>query len=172
MNQPLSRRSFMLSSLAWAASTYAPLTSATASAIDSWPKKPVRVFVTVAIGSGADLQARALCERLSTIFKQPFIVDNKPGANGTIAAMSMLRSEADGYSLLYSTASGTVMAEALMPKLPFSTLRDMAPVALTVVGGVLFVANPEFPARTLPELVEVIKRNPDKYSYGSWGGRL
>jgi tripartite-type tricarboxylate transporter receptor subunit TctC len=97
------------------------------------------------------------------------VIDNKPGASGVIATTSVTKATPDGYTLLYTNASATVMAEALIPNLPFSTLRDLVPVALNAVGGVLLVVNPELPARTLPELIDLIKRNPEKYAYGSWG---
>jgi tripartite-type tricarboxylate transporter receptor subunit TctC len=140
-----------------------------ASAADSWPNRAVRVVVTTAAASGSDLLARALCDRLAPAFKQPFIVENKPGASGVIATMAVIKSPADGYTLLYSTASATVMAEALIPTLPFSTLRDLTPVALNAIGGVLLIVNPAVPARTLSELITLVKRNPEAYPYGSWG---
>ncbi len=163
MKQPISRRSFTVSTMAWAASAHL----STASAADPWPTKPIRLVIPGSSGGGSDLLARALCERLGIALKQPFVIDNKPGASGVIATLAVTGAAPDGYTLLYSNAGSTVMAEALIPKLPFATLRDLTPVALNAVGGVLLIVNPEFPAHTLPELVELVKRSPDRYSYGS-----
>lgn len=163
MKQPISRRAFTVSTMAWAASAHL----STASAAEPWPNKPIRMVIPGGSGGGSDLLARALCERLGTVLKQPFIIDNKPGASGTIATLAVTKAAPDGYTLLYSNAGSTVIAEALIPKLPFATLRDLEPVALNAIGGVLLVVNPEFSAHTLAELIELVKRSPDKYSYGS-----
>lgn len=135
----------------------------------AWPNRPIKVLVPSGPSSATDMASRALCERLRQVLKQPLMVENRPGASGAIATMAMIRSAPDGYTFLLSNASSTVMAEALVPKLPFSTLRDMQPVALTAVGGVMLVTHPDVPARTLPELVQLLKSQPDRYpSYGSW----
>lgn len=143
--------------------------SAQAQGPDTWPSRPIRLVVPGGAGSGSDLLARALIERLAPVLNQPFVIDNKPGASGVIGTMAVTRAAPDGYTLLYTNASATVMAEALIPTLPFSTLRDLAPVALNAVGGVLLVVNSQLPAQNLPELVSLIQKHPDKYPYGSWG---
>ncbi len=163
MNQSLSRRSFALSAMALAAGGSLP----SAFASDPWPNRPIRLLIPGSAGSGTDLLARALCDRLGPLLKQPLVIDNKPGASGVIATLAVTKAAPDGYTLLYSNAGSTVVAEATIPKLPFSTLRDLEPVALSVVGGVILAVNSEVPARNLPELIEFLKRNPDRYPYGS-----
>lgn len=135
----------------------------------AWPNKPVKVLLPSSPGAASDAMARLLYERLAATFKQPFVIENRPGASGTIATAAAIRSAPDGYTLLHSNASSTVMAEALIPNLPHSTLRDLQPVGLTAVGGVMLVVNAEVPARNLTELVQLLKAQPERYpSYASW----
>lgn len=135
-----------------------------------WPAHPVKVIVPGGAGGVLDVLARQLYGRLQGTLGQPFIIENRPGANGLIGTSAVKNAAPDGYTILHSTASSMVMAEALNPALPNQTLRDLEPVALSSVGGVLLVVNESVPARSLPELVELLRREPDKYrSYGSWG---
>jgi tripartite-type tricarboxylate transporter receptor subunit TctC len=136
---------------------------------DAWPARPIRLIVPTAAGSGTDTMARLMAERLSPALKQPIIVDNKAGASGVIATQSLLQSPADGYTLLYNNGSFAVMAPALLTNLPFDPIKDLAPVAQTAVGGVIMVADPAAPVKTLQELIAYVKANPDKLSYGSFG---
>ena len=136
---------------------------------EAWPSHPIRMVVPGGAGSGTDMLARALVDRLSPVLHQPFVIDNKPGASGVIGTLAVTRAAPDGYTLLYTNASSTVMAEALIPNLPFSTLRDLVPVALNGVGGVLLIVNSQLAPKNLPELVDFIQKHPDKYPYGSWG---
>ena len=135
----------------------------------AWPSRPIKVLLPSSPGAASDAVARLLYERVSTALKQPIVLENRPGASGSIATLAMIRSTPDGYTLLHSNASSTVMVEALVPNLPFATLRDLQPVSLTAVGGVMLVVHPDVPARTLPELVQLLKAQPDRYpSYASW----
>jgi len=121
-------------------------------------------------GGVVDVLARQLYERLNRTLGQPFVIENRPGANGLIGMTSVKNAPPDGYTILHAPASATVMSEALNPGLPVKTLRDLSPVALTAIGGVLLVVNASVPARNLPELVELLRRDPARYpSYGSWG---
>jgi len=159
----LSRRNLLAAALACAATDFVTAQSS------DWPARPVRLIVPSAPGMGSDQLARLLAERLAAALKQPVVIDNRPGANGVIATTAVTGAAPDGYTLLYTNASSTVIAEALLPNLPFKTERDLTPVALTATGGVLLVTNPSVPANNLQELVALLKANPDKYSYGSWG---
>lgn len=136
----------------------------------NWPSRPVRVIVPGGAGAILDTLARQLYTRLQTTLGQPFIIDNRPGANGLIGSSAVKNAAPDGYTILHSTASSMVMSEALDPNIAVKTLRDLEPVALSSVGGVLLVVNASVPAKNLPELVALIRREPEKYqSYGSWG---
>lgn len=136
---------------------------------DAWPARPVTMVVPASAGSGTDLLARELATRLSTALGQSVIVDNKPGASGVIGTQAVVKAAADGYTILYTNGSNTVMAPALLKTLPYDVQRDLAPVAQTVAGGVFLLVNPEFPVKTLPELVALVKANPGKFTYGTWG---
>ncbi|MBS0455552.1 MAG: tripartite tricarboxylate transporter substrate binding protein [Proteobacteria bacterium] len=123
-----------------------------------------------AAGTGSDIVLRGIADRLTTTFKQPFTVDNRPGGSGLIASRALMSAPPDGYTILYSNASATVMLQALRPDLGIDFAKDMVPVSLTVVGGVFLLVNPQVPAKNLNELIALVKANPAKYStYGSWG---
>lgn len=158
------RRTFTVAALAAAASIARPV-----GAQETWPSKPIRLIVPTAAGSGTDILARFYAERLTPALKQPIVVDNKAGASGVIATQALLQAPADGHTLLFNNGSFAVMVPALLTNLPFDPVKDVVPVAQAVVGGVIMSANPAVPVRTLRELVDHVKANPDKYSYGSFG---
>ena len=135
---------------------------------DAWPAKPIQMIVAGSAGSGTDILARVLGQRLSPALGQPVIVENRPGASGAIASSAVAKAAPDGYTILYTNGSFAVVAPALVKTLPYDIVRDLTPVAQTVVGGVLLLVNPEVPVKNLRELVDHVKANPDKYSYGSW----
>ncbi len=134
----------------------------------SYPAKPVRIIVPFGPG-GPDALARLLGAQLTQQMSQPFVVENKPGANGVIGAEFLARSAPDGYTLMV-TSSGFVTAPSMYKKLPYDTERDFAPVTNLVENAGIFVAvNPGVPARTLQELIELARRPDSKLSYGSPG---
>lgn len=135
---------------------------------DTWPARPIKLVIPAAAGTGSDLIARQMAERLGAALKQPVIVDNKPGASGLIATRAAMSAPPDGYTLLYSNASATVMYAAMKPDLGIDFTKDVIPIGLTAYGGVFLLVHPDFPARNLKELIEAVKANPGKYSYGSW----
>lgn len=138
-------------------------------AADTWPAHPIRMVVTSAAGTGSDIIARTMTEWLSRALKQQVFVDNRPGANGIVATKEVLGAAPDGYTFLYSNASSTVMLAAINPKLGIDFSKDLAPVALTAVGGVVLLVNPELPVNNLGEMIALVKGEPDRYSYASWG---
>lgn len=142
---------------------------ARAQAADGWPSRPIRLIVPGLPGAASDVFARVLAERLGPVLKQPVLVDNRPGASGMLATKAVMQTPADGYTLLYATASSTVMVAALKPDLGVDFTKDLEPVAATFFGGVLLAVNPEVPAKNLKELVALVRAHPDQYSYASWG---
>ncbi len=136
---------------------------------DAWPNKPIRMVVPSSAGSGSDVLIRTVSEKLAAVLKQPIVIDNRPGASGMIATNVVAKAPADGYTLLYTNASYTVMLQALQPDLKFDSLQDITPAALTAVGGVVLLVTPDLPVKTLSELVALLKANPGKYGYGTWG---
>lgn len=145
------------------------ITAPQARADDVYPSRPVTVVVPAAPGSGTDLLAREVLTRLSQQLKQPFVVDNKPGGSGVIGTTHVVRAAPDGYTLLWSNGSFTVMAPALVKNIPYDVSKDLVPVAQTAAGGVILSVSKDFPANNLQELVAHVKANPGKYTYGSWG---
>jgi tripartite-type tricarboxylate transporter receptor subunit TctC len=135
-----------------------------------WPTKPVRVIVAGGPGSGTDLVARVFCEALSKSFGQPFVVDNKAGANGLIGTDAMVKAPNDGHVLLFTYAGAHVVNPVLLDKIPYDVNKDFAAVAQIGSGGNLLVVPPNFPAKDLKEFIAYAKARPaNEMSYGSWG---
>lgn len=135
----------------------------------AWPSRPVRVLVGTPAGGGTDLFARLLSERLGVLFGQPFIVDNRPGANGMLASEATARAPADGYTLLFSYTAAMLINPILHNKKNIDPLKDFEPIAQVGALGNVLVVNAALPVRNLKELVAYAKANPGKLSYGSWG---
>ncbi len=132
----------------------------------SYPAKPVRLVVPFPSGSATDLAARVVGQQLGTALGQPFVVDNKPGAGGSIAAMEVIRAAPDGYTLLFSSNSAISSNVALLKKIPYDPNKDFSPV--TGIGETMLVllVKPGFPAKNLQEFVAYIKQRPGKVSAG------
>ncbi|WP_233233557.1 tripartite tricarboxylate transporter substrate binding protein [Bordetella sp. LUAb4] len=142
--------------------------SASAQAADSYPSKPVRLIVGFAVGGPTDIVARVIANDLGKDLGQTFIVENRPGANATIAASQVARAPADGYTGLIAATNHTINA-VLYPNLPFESVSDFAPVAAVAVAPTVLIVNKDFPAKNLAEFLTVLRANPDKYSYASAG---
>ena len=140
----------------------------------SYPSKPVKLVVPFPAGSATDQIARVIGQELQGALGQPFVVDNKPGAQGTIAAESVAKSAPDGYTLMVSTNTPQAAAPALFRQLRYDPVKDFQPVArLGTISFMLMVA-PEFPARSLKEFLAHAKANPGKLTggYGSAGSQV
>lgn len=136
----------------------------------AYPVRPVRVVVNYTPGGTTDVVARALSQKLAEATGQPVTVENRPSANGVLGTQDVARSRPDGYNLLFSTSGHTVLARALLgEKLPFDPLRDLTPVCLAVVNTQIIVAPVSLGVKSIPELVKLMKANPDKYSFASVG---
>lgn len=133
-----------------------------------YPARQVRMLVGYAAGGGMDTIARIVAPKLSDALGQPFVVENRPGASGGVAAEALVRSAPDGYTLMLAE-SGTLALPAVNPKVALDPVRQFAPVGGVCTLPLAFVVNAEFPARTVAELVSVLKANPGKYSYASPG---
>lgn len=135
---------------------------------EAWPARPIQMVVPSSAGSGTDALARAMAQRLSESLKQPVIVENRPGGSGVIGTNAVLKAAPDGYTLLYTTASSMVVAPAVIKSISQDARKGLVPIAQTAAGGVLLLVSPDFPAHDLAGLIQLVKANPDKYSYGSW----
>ncbi len=138
-----------------------------------YPVKPVRVLVGFAPGGPADLVVRPYAQKLYEMFGQPMVIDYRAGANGVIATDVVAKSPPDGYTLL-ATTSGFSMNPVTFAKLPFDTLKDLAPVSLTAQSDIAFMVNPIVPARTVKEFVAIAKsrKTPMTYASSGTGGTL
>ncbi len=146
----------------------AGLLSATSSlAQAAWPEKPITLVVPFPPGGPTDMVARVLAQNVSEQLGQSVLVDNKAGANGNIGNAFVAKAAPDGYTVLYNTSS-LALSPALYKKLSYD-VKDLAPVALTAVVPLGLVVNPQLPVKTVAELADYAKKNPDKLSYGSAG---
>lgn len=134
----------------------------------AWPSKPVRFVVPYPPGSSGDLIARKLAPYLSRALGGQFVVDNRPGANGSIGMENVARSAPDGYSFVFGTDIQFAIAPVLY-KLPYDTEKDFEPVALVTVIELVVLAHPSVAANNLQELVKLAKAQPGKINYASTG---
>jgi tripartite-type tricarboxylate transporter receptor subunit TctC len=131
-----------------------------------YPTRPVHIIVGFPAASGPDIITRLVAQRLSERLGQQFIVENRPGAGGSIATQTVVNAAADGYTLLTATAANAINA-TLYPNLNFNFIRDVAPVAFMTRTPFVMVVNPAFPGRAIPEFVAYAKVNPHKINMAS-----
>ena len=144
------------------------LASAAPALAQEYPARPIRIIVPFTPGGGTDLLARLLSQRFYEAFGQVTTVENRPGAGGNIGAELVIRSPADGYTLLMSTASMAVNV-SLYPKLPFDVRRDLVPIVQVASAPIVLCVHPSVPARTVKELVALSKKRKEGLNFGSNG---
>jgi tripartite-type tricarboxylate transporter receptor subunit TctC len=142
-----------------------------AQAQTKWPEKQVKMIVPAPPGSAPDGQIRLISQKLSEMWGQPVIVENVVGAGGTIGTDRVAKSAPDGYTFLYNTIGPIAVAESLMGpgKLPYSPLKDFAPVSLATKTPNWITVHPSVPANNIQELIALAKKNPGKLRYGTAG---
>lgn len=133
-----------------------------------FPSKPVRIIVNSGPGVSTDVIARQIGARLATQWKQPVIVENKPGASGTLGADFVAKSPPDGHTLLVGVTN-LLQTQFLMRSLPYDFLRDLRPVAMIARGPNALVVSANSPANTLAEYIALVKSQPGKHAYGTYG---
>ena len=146
-----------------------PLASGIAFAQDKFPSKPVTIIVPQAAGGANDAIARVIAQKLSEQLGQPFIIDNRTGAGGNVGTVAAAKARADGYTLMITADSSMVINPSLYKSTGFDPLRDFEPVGPVATAGYVLVANPNFPARNVAELVSLAKAQPGKINIGSAG---
>ena len=134
---------------------------------EDWPARPIRIVVPFPPGGPADAVPRAIAQRIQPLLGVPCVIENRPGASGTIGTAVVAKAPADGYTLL-SHVSSIVIQPHLGPA-PYDVLAELAPVTQTVAGSYVLVVHPSFPASDLRGLIDVVRRSPGRYSYGSFG---
>jgi tripartite-type tricarboxylate transporter receptor subunit TctC len=134
----------------------------------TYPARPVRWIVAYPPGGVGDILARVIGQRLSERLRQPFVIENRPGAGGNIGTEAVVRAPADGYTLLMALAPNAINA-TLYEKLNFNFIREIAPVASVMRAPQVLDVNPSVPAKTVPEFIAYAKANPGKLNMGSGG---
>ena len=134
----------------------------------SYPNRPVKIVVPFAAGGPADNYARFMAQRLTDELKQPFVIDNKPGAGSIIGTDFAAKSPADGYTLLMMSNTQTVN-ESLIPKKPFTLMKDFVGIAPVNYSNLLLVVHPSVPVKNVSELIALAKSKPGKINYASSG---
>lgn len=135
-----------------------------------YPDRPIRVIVPFAPGGSTDIIARLVTTRMSQELGQPMVVENKGGAGGAIGASEAAKAAPDGYTLSIATVSTMAVNPACRPNdLPYDPIKDFQPVTNFANTANVIAVNPKFPAKDFKEFLEVLKKNPNKYSYGSSG---
>lgn len=162
---PITRRTLLAGTAATAAMLVAP-----ALAQSSYPgTKVVTIVVPFAAGGTTDLLGRILAERLGTRLGGKFIIENRAGAGGNTGVAAVARAEPDGYTLTMGTVSTHAINPGVYAKMPYDHIKDFAPISQVASVPNLLMVNVDLPAKTVPELIALLKKNPGKYSFGSSG---
>jgi tripartite-type tricarboxylate transporter receptor subunit TctC len=135
----------------------------------AWPAKPIKIVIPFVAGGSSDIVGRAIGSKFHEYLGQPAVVENRPGANGSIAAEFVAKSDPDGYTILVGSIGVFSINSALFKDLRYHPLRDFAPITLAVTTPNVLITRPDLPPNSLRELVEFAKKNPGKLSYCSSG---
>ena len=167
--QPLSavaprRRHLLRAGVAGALAAATPATFAQA-----WPTRPVRLVIPFPAGGATDIIGRTIAQKLGTALGQQVVVENRPGAGGTIGADAVAKAAPDGYTLLMATSSTHSIGPAINPKMPYDAFRDFAPIAHIANAPSVLLVGASAPVRTVQELVALLRKNPGRYNFGSSG---
>jgi tripartite-type tricarboxylate transporter receptor subunit TctC len=145
---------------------------ATCVASSTWaafPDKPVKIVVPFAAGGATDVVGRALGQRLGQIWKQPVVIENRPGAGGNIGADVVAKAAPDGYTLLLASPAEVAINEFIYKDMPFDPRKDLVPVSKVASAPLILLVHPSVPAKTVPELIAWLKENKDGTPYASSG---
>lgn len=141
--------------------------SAAAIAAPRYPERPVRIVVPVAAGGGVDILARIVGQHFNAVWGQPFIVDNRPGAGGSLGAAIAARAAPDGYTLMVSSSS--YITNAAIRSVPYDPIRDFQPITKLTTNPYIIVVTPSLPVKSVNDLVALAKARPDAITYASSG---
>ena len=134
----------------------------------AYPSRSIRMVVPWPPGQATDLGGRVMAQKMSEFLGQPIVVDNRPGAGGTIGSDNVAKSPADGYTIL-AGSSGPLTVSPLLQKLPYETEKHFTPVQLIGISPYVLVTYPSFPASNAKEFVDLVRANPGKYTFASSG---
>jgi tripartite-type tricarboxylate transporter receptor subunit TctC len=153
--------------IAFAAAVASSIAAASAIAQDAWSSRPIRIMVGFGAGGGTDVATRIVAEPLGEVLGQRIIVENKPGAGGTIAGDIVAKGTKDGYNALMISTGHTVAA-AMIKAQAYDAVQDFAPVGIIASSAIAIVVQKDFPANDLKGLIEIIKKEPGKYNTRRW----
>lgn len=142
------------------------LALATSAQAQTYPNKPIRLIVPFAPGGGTDVLARMIAAKLGEALGQSVVIDNRPGSDGIVGSEVLARANPDGYTLIIVSASHAINP-ALGRKLPYDTMKDFTYITQTAVQQVLLFVHPSVPAKSVKELIALVKAKPNGYNYGS-----
>lgn len=142
---------------------------AVSASAQGYPSKTIRFVITYPTGGGSDFTVRPLAQKLSERWNQPVIVDSRPGGSAMIGTDFVVKSPADGYTLLLSASSEVSMNVVLFKKMPYDPVRDLQPITLVGTTPPILLAHPSLPAKSVKEMVALARRQPGALSYGSIG---
>lgn len=146
------------------------LTSGTGAAAGAdFPSKPIRIVVPFAAGGTSDILARILAQSLGQVLKQAVVVENRPGAGGNIGSDFVAKSPADGYTLILASVGTHAINSSLFANMPYDPAKDFSAITLIATVPTVLVINPEVPARSVRELIELARKNPGKLTFASAG---
>jgi tripartite-type tricarboxylate transporter receptor subunit TctC len=154
---------------AWIVAMFAAASTWAQDPAASYPNRAVRIIVPFPAGGAADALPRIVAEKLSSRWGQPFVVENRAGASGSIGAEAVFKADPDGYTLLSTPPAPLVINPSLYPKLPYDPTQFVPVTVMAAIPSVLLVNPDKVPARTLHEFVAVVRANPDKFNYASQG---
>lgn len=135
-----------------------------------YPTRPVRIVVPFGAGGPSDLLARTVAQKMSENLGQQVIIENRGGANGVVGVEAVARSAPDGYTLVLGTTGTHGINASLVPKLPYDTIKDFAPIARLGISNYVLVAHPSLPVRTVKELLQLAKTRPGELTWAAGGG--
>ena len=136
---------------------------------ETYPSRPITLLVPAAAGGGNDTVARTVAERMSRLLGQQIVIENKPGAGGSIAARQVARSEPDGYTIGIGNPATLAIAPAMLPNVGYDPVKDFVPVGMIAASPHIILINNFIPARTLAEFIALAKAEPGKYTFASGG---
>ena len=135
----------------------------------AYPDKPVTIIVPFPPGGSTDMVARAIAPKLQQQFGQPFVVDNRAGATGAIGATAVKNAAPDGYTFMVASIGVYAINPFIQKKLQYDPVKDLDPITVAVRAPNVLVTNPNFAAKSVPELIALLKKNPDKITFASSG---
>jgi tripartite-type tricarboxylate transporter receptor subunit TctC len=135
----------------------------------AWPTRPVRMVIPQGPGGGIDILGRLVAPHLAAVFKQPVVVENRPGASANIGAAEVAHSAPDGYTILYGINQIVSFNPHIYSKLTYNPMTDLVPVTQTSTVGFILVVNKDLPIKSVKDLIEHAKKKPGALNYGSWG---